>query len=330
MRYGEKLKGCLKLSKQSVRDVEAPYRQKIEQVPGNKSPGGHRGERCSVKSRKENKRKPAQSASTGKTSDSFNEQLFRIGLSKLPPLVRMDSSFFPTNAAIDSYVESLRTRLQGIDRLCRKVWEIDGGALTPEFIHNTLRPRVIAQIDAAEGESVARAAATDVERWGPTWAYLAEQVGNLRSEFADRYELEIEELAPAKAEAAVSEVRRTESPPTTPKSWQEIEIAFLSDERVEICFGTTRQTHNYSELGFEDRRNEKPNRAWVMLREIARQNGTMPRPSPGTHRAMVQKRIEEIREKLRGHFKIQTDPIPFNGTTYEVSLKLSCRRSFDT
>jgi hypothetical protein len=117
-----------------------------------------------------------------------------------------------------------------------------------------------------------------------------------------------------------------------PKFWHEIEIAFLSDERVEICCrATERKTYNYGELGFEDRRNGKPNRAWTMLREMAKKNGTIQRPSPGENRAVIQKRIEEIREKLRGHFEnIGGDPIPFNGNTYQASFKISCRESFET
>jgi hypothetical protein len=122
-----------------------------------------------------------------------------------------------------------------------------------------------------------------------------------------------------------------QQPELAPKSWQELEIAFLSDERVEICCGgTNRQTYNYAELGFQDRRNEKPNRAWVMLREIAEKKGTIPRPSPGKDRAKIQKRMEEIREKLLGRFNIEADPIPFNGNTYQASFKISCRASFET
>jgi hypothetical protein len=114
-------------------------------------------------------------------------------------------------------------------------------------------------------------------------------------------------------------------------SWREIEIAFLSDERVQIsCGGRERKTYNYSELGFEDRRNGKPNSAWVMLREMANLNGNIPRPPAGRGRAMIQKRIEEIRERLRNHFGITVDPISFNGSNYQVSFKLGCRPSSET
>jgi hypothetical protein len=67
-----------------------------------------------------------------------------------------------------------------------------------------------------------------------------------------------------------------------------------------------------------------------MLREIAVQNGTMSRPLAGPKRAMIQKRIQEIREKLRNHFNIGGDPIPFNGNTYQTSFRISCRPSFKT
>jgi hypothetical protein len=114
-------------------------------------------------------------------------------------------------------------------------------------------------------------------------------------------------------------------------SWTEIEIAFTSDERVEICIGAAgRETRNFAELGFEDRRNGIPAKAWVMLRVLAEAGGEIPRPLPGPDRAMVQKRLQEIREKLQSSFGIESDPIPFNGTTYKASFKISCRRSVDT
>jgi hypothetical protein len=117
-------------------------------------------------------------------------------------------------------------------------------------------------------------------------------------------------------------VAQTAASAEMPRSWQEIEISFLSDERVQICSGHDRKTHNYGELGFADRRSGKPNRAWVMLREAAKKNGTIPRPSPGKDRAMIQKRMQEIRKKLRIHLRIETDPIPFNGSSYQTSFKI--------
>ncbi len=116
-----------------------------------------------------------------------------------------------------------------------------------------------------------------------------------------------------------------------PQSWQEVEIAFLSDERVEICIGGKhRKTYNYGELGFEDRRNGKQNLAWLMLRELAKNQGIMARPSPGQNRAAIHKRVQEIRIRLKLRYRIDADPIPFNGTTYSASFRISCRPSFET
>jgi len=116
-----------------------------------------------------------------------------------------------------------------------------------------------------------------------------------------------------------------------PLAWHEIEIAFLSDERVEIrSRGNSTMTYNYGELGFQDRRNGIPSKAWIMLRSLAKSGGEMPQPPAGRGRAKAQKRIEEIREKLRSHFKIDGDPVPFNGSTYKTSFKISRGQSFDT
>jgi hypothetical protein len=138
----------------------------------------------------------------GRTTEKFDEQLFAIKLLELPPLPRIDGSFFPTNAAIDSYPVSLRKRLEGIDRICREIWR--GETVTPEFVREVLTRKVTIQIDIAEGESVTRSIATDLERWGSAWAYLAKEVGELRSEFANRYEREIKGLVPVEQTPSAS------------------------------------------------------------------------------------------------------------------------------
>jgi hypothetical protein len=123
---------------------------------------------------------------------------------------------------------------------------------------------------------------------------------------------EVESALASFAQNSGKTAQNVENKPTngaaaSPTSWQEIEITFLSDHRVEICCGADRKTHNYGDLGFQDRRSGKtqatrPAGAWVMLCEIAKLNGTLQGPPAGKRRAMVQKRIE-VREKLRGHFR---------------------------
>lgn len=122
--------------------------------------------------------------------------------------------------------------------------------------------------------------------------------------------------------------REVSVPPA--KTWKQIEITFLSDERIQVFNGDVRQTYNYDEFGFADRRNGKPDAAWGMLLQMTNAGGTIPRPQPGKDKAKKQKRIEEIRKRLKALWKIEADPIPFNGNTYQASFKIRRRSSFDS
>jgi hypothetical protein len=117
-------------------------------------------------------------------------------------------------------------------------------------------------------------------------------------------------------------------------TWEAIEVSFLSDHRVQIRNGTNAETLNYGELGFADRRAKqgKPNRAWVTLRVMAEQNGIIRDGAKmNAEWSRVEKRIQEIRKVLRGHFGIAADPIPFvEGTGYQTRFKIGCSPSFHT
>lgn len=115
-------------------------------------------------------------------------------------------------------------------------------------------------------------------------------------------------------------------------TWENIEISFLSDERIQIRNGTMFETRNYGEFGFEDHRSGKPNQAWLTLRALAEGHGRIQAPTKA-HRgwSQVEKRIQEIREVLRDHFGIPYDPIPYvKGTGYRALFKIDCRASYKT
>jgi hypothetical protein len=115
-------------------------------------------------------------------------------------------------------------------------------------------------------------------------------------------------------------------------TWENIEISFLSDERIQIRNGTVLETRNYGEFGFEDGRSGKPNQAWVTLRALAEERGLIQAPTKA-HRdwSRVEKRIQEIRKVLRNHFGISHDPIPYvEGTGYRALFKIDCRPSYET
>lgn len=115
-------------------------------------------------------------------------------------------------------------------------------------------------------------------------------------------------------------------------TWETVEISFLSEERVQIRNGAGSETRNYDEFGFADRRNGAPKQAWVTLRTLAEQNGTIRDGKPtGRNWVKIEKSVQEIRKVLRKHFGIPADPIPFvHGKGYQARFKIGCNPSFDT
>jgi hypothetical protein len=124
---------------------------------------------------------------------------------------------------------------------------------------------------------------------------------------------------------------RTTKPGATPGSWDTIEILFLSEERVQIKNGSTSETWNYGELNFADDRTGKPDQAWLALKLAAQADGIIPDGSKmrGNAWPIVEKRMQEIRKRLRSHFQISADPVPFiRGTGYQFRCKIGCGPSF--
>jgi hypothetical protein len=116
------------------------------------------------------------------------------------------------------------------------------------------------------------------------------------------------------------------------EDWPDIEISFLSDERVQIRSGQQNETFNYGELGFVDRRDGKPRRAWILLRHLAESDGTI---RDGTALQMswpqVEKGIQEIRQLLRQHFGLSGNPLPFaEGNGYRALFRIVRARSYDS
>ena len=112
--------------------------------------------------------------------------------------------------------------------------------------------------------------------------------------------------------------------------WEQIEVTFLSDERVQIRNGKSIETRNYAEFGFQDGRSQNPNRAWETLRRLAELRGII---RDGTQGRLpwpkVEKRVQEIRSVFREHFGLSSDPIPFvEHTGYQARFKICCGPSY--
>jgi hypothetical protein len=118
--------------------------------------------------------------------------------------------------------------------------------------------------------------------------------------------------------------------------WSDIAIVFTSDHRIQVTTPTKRETLNYGDMGFEDKRGPKssgkPKKAWMLLLLLAERNGTFPRDRVSPHqRTMLEKRMQELRRFLRAHFCLPGDPLPFvKGVGYEAAFKISKAPSFNT
>ncbi len=114
--------------------------------------------------------------------------------------------------------------------------------------------------------------------------------------------------------------------------WEDTEILFLSDERVQIRRGNETQTYNYGELGLQDRRSGKPKRAWLLLRILAQSGGTIKDTADTRGQwKIVERRIKELRKAFRQHFGISRDPLPFvRGRGYCSRIRIGCAPCFPT
>ena len=112
--------------------------------------------------------------------------------------------------------------------------------------------------------------------------------------------------------------------------WENIAMTFISDERVQVKDGTQLQTFNYTEMGFEDRRSGKPNQAWGVLRALAQASGVLPVCARNSKDFLeMAKRIERMRQTLKKHFQITSDPLPWDAVKgYCCRFKIGCARSF--
>ena len=119
-----------------------------------------------------------------------------------------------------------------------------------------------------------------------------------------------------------------EAAESSTKKWEDIQIVFLSDERIQLSNlgGVESPTMNYAELGFEDKRNGKPNTAWDALRLLAENQGVLKQWD-----GKMEKRIQKIRSILRKRFQIDDDPIPLlPGQGYTAKFKTYCRPAYTT
>jgi hypothetical protein len=117
----------------------------------------------------------------------------------------------------DSDIGVVREYVPEADKVCRETYLSDGNTITSEFIRNVLVHRVFSFIAVREGDSrwnlelVARRCRINGTDLTPALHHLVHRMNQLKSEVANRYEIEAMELS--KKEARVRKVTQALSPP---------------------------------------------------------------------------------------------------------------------
>jgi hypothetical protein len=130
---------------------------------------------------------------------------------------------------------------------------------------------------------------------------------------------------------------RLRKPEAQAVNWEDIEVSFLSEERVQISIGPQGETRNYEEMGFGSKKNGSPVLAWAALRILAEGGGVIRIAADGGKWAVLEKRMQEIRKRLCHLFGLTGDPVPYVKKSrnsakfgYCARFKIGCRPSYES
>jgi hypothetical protein len=95
--------------------------------------------------------------------------------------------------------------------------------------------------------------------------------------------------------------------------------------------GTVQEPQNYADVGFGDGRrgNDTPKAAWETFRTLAEGRGVMSAAATATDWRRVEKHIQEIRRRLRAHFGLTGDPVPYIDGAYRTRFTIGVSASYD-
>jgi hypothetical protein len=149
----------------------------------------------------------------GTASLKFDRQLFTLKLGELAHQMQAKSVASDAKASaasrttggsmllniVDGQLALLSEWLERVDRICREVWQIQGEALTPEFVRDILAPEAMTIIGARHS-TVSASVTSAVTRTGgsegpyPAQHHLVMEINRLKGEVSNRYEIEVREL----------------------------------------------------------------------------------------------------------------------------------------
>lgn len=124
-------------------------------------------------------------------------------------------------------------------------------------------------------------------------------------------------------ESIVKGKKRVYPPKLAATDWAKASIRFLNERDVVITAGAKQVASDFQALGFENRKNGRPNSAWMFLFGLAKNSGatdTLPTPIPDN----VKQHKKTISDRLKTLFKNNTDPFedPTDTRVYRIKLTL--------
>lgn len=191
-----------------------------------------------------------------KANQEFDRHLFSLKLSEFSHQMQIKSMASDQEAGagtrktggshlikiVDGQLALVREWLEGVDRICRKVWRIQGNAVTPEFVRDVLLPEAFTLIEVRKGailENVSRGAA----RTGAGAAdlqvaqrRLTKEIKHFESVTANRYESEALELEYKNAPPTLSPAETKgngHGPIATSSEWRDFHDRFMQLAREE-------------------------------------------------------------------------------------------------
>ena len=148
-------------------------------------------------------------------SQRFDRQLFTLKLSELAHQMQTKSvasdrkaSSGATSSILLNIVEGqlalLSEWLGGVDRICRDVWQIQGEAVTPDFVREVLLPEAIVLIEGWKGTAMSSIELCAVRTRRNQYLqaaqdHLAREINALKSNVSTKYEIEARTLEHKKA-----------------------------------------------------------------------------------------------------------------------------------
>ncbi|MFX0205461.1 MAG: hypothetical protein ACFFDT_05700 [Candidatus Hodarchaeota archaeon] len=142
----------------------------------------------------------------------------------------------------------------------------------------------------------------------------------------------IPEISLEKKQTRLQPIKPFPTPPGT--SWYDVSIRFLSNETAELIAKGEREGKNFAEMGFMDKRSEKPDILWFTLIFLAKNRGEISWESQGLPLKVnrnLKSYIKDIRKRLIHLFEINDDPfesyrkVKAYRTKFKIKLSDSAR-----